>query len=185
MMLLKVSSNKFRRADQIYLCIVGKIDRQKICWILIYLFLSFIWVNLLSDIINFHDHTIYSLTSLTAFSIAIIFLMIKYPEVFTLSLMKNTDSNASPIIILISILKSIWHAFLFFYRDQPLRRILLLMEFGIHLPVTLKSFISNKEINLFELYSAKMRGIKKNLIINIFIILNIKKTSLLPSCVLK
>ena len=115
MMFLKVTSNKFRRAYIIYLCIVSKIDRQKIFWILIYLFLPFIWVNLLSDIINFYDHTFYSLTSLTAFSIAIIFLMIRYPEVFTLSLMKNTDSNASPIIILISILKSIWHAFLFFF----------------------------------------------------------------------
>ena len=173
MMFLKVTSNKFRRAYIIYLCIVSKIDRQKIFWILIYLFLPFIWVNLLSDIINFYDHTFYSLTSLTAFSIAIIFLMIRYPEVFTLSLMKNTDSNASPIIILISILKSIWHAFLFFYRDQPLRRILLLMEFGIHLPVILKSFISNKEINLFELYSAKMRGIKNFLFLVILIILGI------------
>ena len=165
LMLLKVASNKFRRVDKIYLCIISKIDKQKICFILIYLFLSFIWVNLLSDIINFHYHTVYSLTSLTAFSIAIIFLMIRYPEVFTLDFMKNTDSNASPIIILLSVLKSIWHAFLFLYRDQPLRRILLLIEFGIHLPVTLKSFISNKEINLFELYSTKMRGVKKRIFI--------------------
>ena len=49
LMLLKVASNKFRTANKIYLCIFNKIDKQKICWILIYLFLSFIWVNLLSD----------------------------------------------------------------------------------------------------------------------------------------
>ena len=49
LMLLKVASNKFRTANKIYMCIVSKIDRQKICWILVYLFLPFIWVNLLSD----------------------------------------------------------------------------------------------------------------------------------------
>ena len=171
LMLLKFASNKFRTSDKIYLCIVSKIDRQKIFWIFIYLFLPFIWVNLLSDIINIHDHILYSLTSLTAFSIAIIFLMIRYPEFFTLNFMKNIESNASPIIILFSILKSIWHAFLFLYRDQPLRIILLLIEFGIHLPIILKSFIDYEEIKLFELYSTKMRGVKKkDLFINIFMI---------------
>ena len=49
LVLLKIASNKFRTADKIYLCIVNKIDKQKICWIIIYLFLPFIWVNLLSD----------------------------------------------------------------------------------------------------------------------------------------
>ena len=75
MILLKVASNKFRRADKIYIWIVGKIDRQKIFWALIYLYLPFIWVNILSDIINFYNHTLYSLISLTAFSIAKIVLI--------------------------------------------------------------------------------------------------------------
>ena len=137
-----------------------RVLRYNISWIFIYLFLPFLWINLLSDSLNIHDHTFYSLTSFTALLTIVIFLMIKYPEVFTINFMKKIDENGSPIFILFSILKSICHAFLFLYRNQLLRKVFLFIEFALHLPFILISFIGDKEINLFELYSTKMRGVK-------------------------
>ena len=163
LLLLKATSIKFKKVAKIYEYIINRIDKYKISWIFIYLFLPFLWVNLLSDSLNIHGHMFYSLTSFAAFSTIVIFLMIKYPEIFTIKFMKKIDGNGSPIFILFSILKSICHAFLFLYRSQPLRRVFLLIEFALHLPFVFISFIRDNEISLFELYSAKMRGVKKNL----------------------
>ena len=158
---IKATSVKFKKVAKIYKCMINKFDKYKISWIFIYLFLQFLWVNLLSDSLNIHDHTFYSLTSFAALSTIVIFLMIKYPEIFTISFMKKIDDNGSPTFTLFSILKSICHAFLFLYRSQPLRRVFLLIEFALHLPFIFISFIRDKEISLFEHYSTKMRGVKK------------------------
>ena len=160
LLLIKGISIKFKKVAKIYKYITNKFDKYKISWIFIYLFLPFLWINLLSDSLNIHDHTFYSLTSLAAFLTIFIFLMIKYPEIFTINFTKNIDGNGSPIFILFSILKSICHAFLFLYRNQTLRKVFLFIEFALHLPFIFISFIRDKEINLFELYSTKMRGVK-------------------------
>ena len=160
LLLIKATSIKFKKVAKIYKCITNKFDKYKISWIFIYLFLPFLWINLLSDSLNIHDHTFYSLASFAAFLTIVIFLMIKYPEIFTINFMKKIDENGSPILILFSILKSICHAFLFLYRNQTLRKVFLFIEFALHLPFILFSFIGDKEINLFELYSTKMKGVK-------------------------
>ena len=160
LLLIKATSIKFKKLEKLYKCITNKFDKYKISWIFIYLFLPFLWINLLSDSLNIHDHTFYSLTSFAVLSTIVIFLMIKYPEIFTINFMKKIDGNDSPIFILFSIFKSICHAFLFLYRNQPLRKVFLFIEFALHLPFIFISFIRDKEINLFELYSTKMRGVK-------------------------
>ena len=160
LLLLKATSIKFKKVENIYRWIIIKVDKYKISWIFIYLFLPFLWINLLSDSLNIHDHMFYSLTSFAAFSTIVIFLMIKYPEIFTIKFMKKIDDNGSPIFILFSILKSICHAFLFLYRNLPFRKVFLFIEFALHLPFIFISFIRDNEISLFELYSAKMRGVK-------------------------
>ena len=65
-----------------------KINKKRIAFIVIYVFLSFILINLLSDALNLNDHTVLSLTSFAIFMTVAIFLMIKYPEVYTISFMK-------------------------------------------------------------------------------------------------
>ena len=68
LLLIKGTSIKFKKVTNIYKCIINKIDKYKISFIFIYLFLPFLWVNLLSDSLNIHDHTFYSLTSFAALS---------------------------------------------------------------------------------------------------------------------
>ena len=64
------------------------ITKQRIAFIIIHIFSSFLLINLLSDALNLKIHTVLSLTSFAAFMTTAIFLMIKYPEVYTISFMK-------------------------------------------------------------------------------------------------
>ena len=110
LLLLKATSIKFARVTKIYKCMTNKFDKYKISWIFIYLFLPFLWINLLSDSLNIHDHTFYSLTSFAAFLTIVIFLMIKYPEVFAISFMKKIDDNGSPTFTVFDAVQSpLWN----------------------------------------------------------------------------
>ena len=145
---------------KIYNHIGTKLNRHKIAWTFIYIFSPFLIINLLSDALNASNHIISSLTSYVAISVAIVFLMIKYQEIFTVTFLRRVDENDSSILTFITILKSICHAFLYLFRASPIRRILLLIEYALHFPFIFVGFIGVKEQTLFSLYSSKMRGVK-------------------------
>ena len=145
---------------KIYNHIGTKLNRHRIAWMLIYIFSPFLIINLLSDALNASNHIISSLTSFVGISVAIIFLMIKYQEIFTVAFLRWVDENDSSILTFITILKSICHAFLYLFRSSSIRRILLLIEYALHFPFIFVSFIGIKEQTLFSLYSSKMRGVK-------------------------
>ena len=157
--ILKITSSRFKLATKVLSLIQNK-SNEDIVWIVWHLFFSFLWVNLLSDALNIYNHTILSLMSLSLFLIIIIFILIKYPKVITLSFIKKIDHSKSPILTLFTILKSMWNAFLFHFRDHEVRRILLPIGLLLHIPFIFVNFIESKEISLLDLYSTKMRGVK-------------------------
>ena len=164
--ILKKTSLRLK-ITEIVLSFIQNKSNENISWIVWHLFSSFLWVNLLSDALNIYNHTILSLISLFLFLVIIIFILIKYPKVITLSFIKKIDHSRSPILALFTILKSICNAFLFHFRDLELRRILLTIGLLLHIPFILVIFIESKEISLLDLYSAKMRWVKIELLLHL------------------
>ena len=169
---LKIFANKLMIASKIYSAIRIKCKKENITWVLIHLFLSFLWINILSEALSISNHVVSSMV-LFALLFILILLMLKYPFVFSLSFLKSVEQSNSSILTLLTILKSICHAMLFQFRAPGVRRILLIAEVLILFPYINISLTGKDETTLFGLYSTKMRGVKNSIFVAILIVLGI------------
>ena len=169
---LKMLSSKLMIASKIYSAIRMKCKKENITWALIHLFLSFLWINILSEALSISNHVVLSMILFILLFILML-LMLKYPFVFSLSFLKSVEQSNSSILTLLTIMKSICHAMLFQFRAPGVRRILLIIEILIPLPCVFISFAGKGEATMFDLYSAKMRGVKNSIFVVILIVIGV------------
>ena len=96
----------------------------------------------------FNSHLFLSLLSFLIFAVLLILLLIKIPSVFTIVFIESIDKNESAFMTLLTVLKSVCHAFLFSFESHTMKVIVLFVEFALLVPFVVSNIMKSKEKNV-------------------------------------
>ena len=90
--ILKLMRVRYDCSLKIFILINSKINKNNIAYIMIHFIFSFLAINLVSDVANINNHMLLSLLSWLSILMWLIIILIKCPEVLSLSFCSQIDS---------------------------------------------------------------------------------------------
>ena len=110
----------------------SKIKMHNIAWIFIHLFLPFLLINIVNELITVRNHLYLTLVSCSILLIWVISIIIKKPNVITWGFISTIDESRSPSFTLLAIMKAIIHVCMFLCEGDKLRILFEVWEHAIH-----------------------------------------------------
>ena len=145
---------------KIFMRINTNINKNIIAYIMVHFIFSFLAINLVSDIANIKNHMMLSLLSWLSILMWIIIILMKYPEVFTLSFCSQIDSQNTSTITYLTLVKLVLHTVLFFTTNNSISIAIFSLSVIVHVLIAAYFIFKSKDNFLLQIYNRKMNGIK-------------------------
>ena len=134
-LIFKYYSLKYDWTLKVYTVSVKIINNQSVLWMLIHAMLSFIWINITSELLEINKNPILSLMLLCLIIVILLLVIFKKPEIFTFKIIHEIDSSSPVSFTLLTIIKAITHVWLFTIDDKSIQKIWILIELAIYLTI--------------------------------------------------
>ena len=158
--ILKLLRVRYDCSLKIFMLINSKIRKNNIAYIMIHFIFSFLAINLVSDVANINNHMLLSLLSWLSILMWLIIILIKYPEVFSLSFFSQIDSQNTSTITYLTLIKLILHTALFFVTNNSISIVFFSLSVIVHAFIAVHFMFISKDSFLFQVYNRKNNGIK-------------------------
>ena len=130
--ILKLLRVRYDWSLKIFKWINTKISKNNIAYIMIHFIFSFLAINLVSDIANINNHMMLSLLSLLSILMWLIIILIKCPEVLSLSFCSQIDYQNASTFTYLTLVKLTLHTALFFTTYNPISIVIFSLSVVVH-----------------------------------------------------
>ena len=130
--ILKLFQVRYDCSLKILMLINTKISKNNIAYILIHFIFSFLAINLISDIASINNHVLLSLLSWLSILMWITIILIKCPEVLSLSFFSQIGTQNTSTFTYLTLVKLALHTALFFVTNNSISIVIFSLSVIVH-----------------------------------------------------
>ena len=160
MQILKCLQYKFRCCSKLYQFTLSRMDKTKFAYIFIHFIFLFFVISMINDITSINNHMILSILLLLFIISVLIILFYNYPEVLSLQLLSQIDTQNTSVFTYLTFAKLALQVTLFFVSDRPISIIIFILLMLVYALFVLYFTFASKGNSLLQSYNRKMNGIK-------------------------